>query len=76
MRASEDHIYLLADSPDEQPPYKAVRDLMRRSAQIAHVQNPALDVKSLWADAYLVVSPGRPLEQDEIQQFIQFERTL
>jgi REP element-mobilizing transposase RayT len=76
MRASEDHIYLLADSPDEQPPYKAVRELMRRSAQIAHVQNPALDVKSLWADAYLVVSPGRPLEQDEIQQFIQFERTL
>jgi CheY-like chemotaxis protein len=76
LRASEDHIYLLADSPDEQPPYKAVRELMRRSAQIAHVQNPALDVKLLWADAYLVVSPGRPLEQDEIQQFIQFERTL
>ncbi len=76
LRASEDHIYLLADSPDEQPPYVAVRELMRRSAQIAHVQNPALDAKSLWADAYLVVTPGRTLEDDEIQQFIQFERML
>lgn len=74
MRASEDHVYLLADAPDEQPPYVAVRELMRRSAQIAHVQNPSLDAHALWAEAYLVVTPGRPLETDEIQQFIQFER--
>ena len=74
MRASDDHVYLLADSPDEQPPYVAVRELMRRSAQIAHVQNPSLDARALWAEAYLVVTPGRSLEADEIQQFIQFER--
>ena len=76
MKASDDHVYLLADSPDEQPPYMAVRELMRRSAQIAQVQNPALDARALWAEAYLVVTPGRTLEADEIQQFIQFERML
>ncbi|MFN8378135.1 MAG: response regulator [Anaerolineae bacterium] len=76
MKAIEDHVYLLADSPDEQPPYVAVRELMRRSAQIAYVQNPSLDARALWADAYLVVTPGRSLEADEIQQFIQFERML
>ncbi len=76
LRASDDHIYMLAEAPDEQPPYVAVRELMRRSAQIAHVQDPAIDPETLWADAYLVVTPGRPLEQDEIQQFIQFERMV
>ena len=76
MRASEDHIYLFAESPDTQPPYVAVRELMRRSAQIAHVQNPSLDARALWSDAYLVVTPGRSLDAEEIQQFIQFERML
>lgn len=76
LRASDDHVYMLAEAPDEQPPYVAVRELMRRSAQIAHAHNPAIDPATLWADAYLVVTPGRPLDQDEIQQFIQFERMV
>jgi DNA-binding NarL/FixJ family response regulator/REP element-mobilizing transposase RayT len=74
LQAREDYIYLLANVPGETPPYELIRDLKRRSADIAHAQNPSLSQDRLWADSYLVVTPGRPLDQDEIQQFINFER--
>lgn len=74
IHAKNDYVYLLADVPGEVPPYEIVRDLKRRSAHIAHAQNPTLDPDVLWADSYLVVTPGRKLDDDEIQQFIEFER--
>ena len=76
LQAKEEYIYLLAEVPGETPPYDVVRDLKRRAALIAHDLNPTLDPDTLWADSYLVVTPGRQLESDEIQQFIQFERML
>lgn len=74
LRVEEDYIYLLADVPGETMPFEIVRDLKRRSAEIAHAQNPAFDPDLLWSDGYLVVAPGRPLDVDEIQGFISFER--
>jgi DNA-binding NarL/FixJ family response regulator/REP element-mobilizing transposase RayT len=74
LQAKEDFVYLLANVPGDIPPYEIVRDLKRRSADIAHRQNPALKPDTLWADGYLVVTPGRQLDVDEIQQFINFER--
>lgn len=74
LQAKEDFVYLLANIPGDIPPYEIVRDLKRRSADIAHRQNPALKPDTLWADGYLVVTPGRQLDVDEIQQFINFER--
>jgi CheY-like chemotaxis protein/REP element-mobilizing transposase RayT len=74
LRAREDYVYVLANVPGETPPYELIRDLKRRSAEIAHAQNPALNRDTLWADSYLVVTPGRQLDEDEIQQFINFER--
>ena len=41
LQVREDYVYLLADVPGEDPAYKIVRDLKRRSAEIAHAQNPA-----------------------------------
>jgi DNA-binding NarL/FixJ family response regulator/REP element-mobilizing transposase RayT len=76
IHAKDEYVYLLAEVPGEIPPYEIVRDLKKRSAHIAHAQNPSLDPDSLWADSYLVVTPGRKLDDDEIQQFIQFERML
>jgi CheY-like chemotaxis protein/REP element-mobilizing transposase RayT len=76
LQAKEEYVYLLADIPGETPPYDVIRDLKRRAALIAHDLNPTLDPDTLWADSYLVVMPGRRLESDEIQQFIQFERML
>jgi REP element-mobilizing transposase RayT/DNA-binding NarL/FixJ family response regulator len=74
LQAKTDFVYLLANIPGDMPPYEIVRDLKRRSAEIAHRQNPALKPDTLWADGYLVVTPGRQLDMDEIRQFINFER--
>jgi DNA-binding NarL/FixJ family response regulator/REP element-mobilizing transposase RayT len=74
LTVRDEFVYLLADVPGETPQYEIIRDLKRRSADIARKQNPSLGKSDLWADSYLVVSPGRELAEDEIQQFIQFER--
>lgn len=74
LQVHEDYVYLLADVPGEEPAYQIMRDLKRRSAALAHAQNPAYTDNGLWADGYLVVTPGRDLDTEEIQQFINFER--
>jgi REP element-mobilizing transposase RayT len=76
LRVQDEFIYIHADVPGETPPYEVVRDLKHRAFEIARKQNPALAKASLWADGYLVVAPGRELGEDEIQQFIQFERMI
>lgn len=75
LQVHEDFVYLLADVPGEEPAYKIMRELKRRSAALAHAQNAAYTDNGLWADGYLVVTPGRDLDVEEIQQFINFERT-
>ncbi len=75
LQVQDDYVYLLADIPGENPPYQVIRDLKRRSAEIATKTNPDLSA-NLWADSYLIVAPGRPLEEDEIHQFINFERMV
>jgi REP element-mobilizing transposase RayT len=74
LQVHEDYVYLLADVPGEDPAYQIIRDLKRRSAEIAHAQNSSFVSDGLWADSYLVVTPGRELDTEEIQQFISFER--
>jgi DNA-binding NarL/FixJ family response regulator/REP element-mobilizing transposase RayT len=74
LQVHEDYVYMLADVPGEELPYQTVRELKRRSAEIAHAQNPAYAPERLWANSYLVVTPGRELDQEEIQQFINFDR--
>jgi REP element-mobilizing transposase RayT len=74
LHAGEDNVYLLADVPGDAPAQQIVRDLKRRSADIAHAQNPTLDPTTLWADSYFVLTPGRELDMDEIAEFINFER--
>jgi REP element-mobilizing transposase RayT/CheY-like chemotaxis protein len=80
IRAEDDFVYILAQVPDDTPPYEVIRDLKRRSAEIvreiARRQNQRLDPASLWADSYLIVTPGRPLDMEEIQEYIRFERML
>ncbi|MEP7291631.1 MAG: transposase, partial [Chloroflexota bacterium] len=74
LQVRDDFVYLFADIPGEEVAFKIVRDLKRRAAEIAHAQNPANSPDSLWSDGYLVVTPGRELDAEEIQQFITFER--
>jgi REP element-mobilizing transposase RayT len=70
----EDYIYLLANVPGEVSTHDLMRDLQQRSARIAQAQNPEILPDELWADGYLVLAPGRALQMDEIQGFINFQR--
>jgi REP element-mobilizing transposase RayT len=74
LQVRDDYVYLFAEVPGDDPAFQIVRDLKRRSAEIAHAQNAAYDPRTLWSDGYLVVTPGRELDAEEIQQFITFER--
>lgn len=76
LHVRDDHIYLLAQVPGETPPFAVIRDLKRRTGEIAARQLRRADAASLWADSYLVVTPGRPLDMEEIAEYIRFERML
>jgi DNA-binding NarL/FixJ family response regulator len=74
LEVHEDFVYLYAGVPGEAPSHEIIRDLKRRSAEIAHAQNPDLTPQLLWADAYLILAPGRELQTEEILEFINFQR--
>ena len=69
----QDFVYLYADAPGRASPESLVRTVMDRSRSIACSEDKALP-KDLWADAYLVLQPGRELSERELQNFLQFAR--
>ncbi len=69
----QDFIYLYADAPGRASPESLVRTVMDRSRSIACSEDQALP-DDLWADAYLVLQPGRRLSERELQNFLQFAR--
>ena len=76
LQVREDYIYLLAEVPDDKPSNAVIRDLKQRSAEIAFRQDNNLTPQMLWADSYLILSPGRELAPEEIQEFIDFQRMM
>ncbi len=68
-----DFIYLYADVPGRASPDALIRDVMERSRQIACAEDQALP-DDLWADAYLVLQPGRAISDRELGRFLQFAR--
>ena len=69
----QDFIYLYADAPGRASPEALVRTVMDRSRSIACSEDKALP-DDLWADAYLVLQPGRELSERELRNFLQFAR--
>lgn len=69
-----DFIYLYADVPGRASPDALIRDVMERSRQIACAEDQALP-HDLWADAYLVLQPGRAISDRELGRFLQFARS-
>lgn len=69
----QDFIYLYADAPGRASPESLVRTVMDRSRSIACSEDKALP-DDLWADAYLVLQPGRELSERELRNFLQFAR--
>ena len=68
-----DFIYLRADVPGRASPDALVRTVMERARQIACSEDATLP-DDLWADAYLVLQPGRDMSERELQRFLQFAR--
>ncbi len=69
----QDFIYLRADAPVRASPEALVRTVMERAQQIACSEDEALP-QDLWADAYLVLQPGREMSERELERFLQFVR--
>jgi len=74
LDVEEDYVYMVAGVPGDVPPQEVVRELQERSARIATKANTTLKPESLWAESYFVLSPGRELNLQEIQQYINFYR--
>ncbi|MCY3834292.1 MAG: hypothetical protein OXG85_14865 [Chloroflexi bacterium] len=68
-----DFIYLCADVPGQASPDALVRTVMDQARAIACAEDRALP-QDLWADAYLVLQPGRDMSERELQRFLQFAR--
>ena len=71
----QDFIYLYADAPGRASPESLIRTVRDRSRNIACSEDKALP-DNLWADAYLVLQPGRELSERELQNFLQFRPPL
>ncbi|MEZ4671507.1 MAG: transposase [Anaerolineae bacterium] len=76
LQVREDYVYLLAEVPDDKSSNTLIRELKQRSAEIAFQQDNSLTPQMLWADSYLILSPGREMLPEEIQEFIDFQRMM
>ena len=74
LEVQEDYVYIVGSVPGDEPPQSLVRNLQQRAGRIAVAQNPGLNPDTLWAESYFVLSPGRELNVQEIQQYINFYR--
>jgi CheY-like chemotaxis protein len=74
VEVAEDYVYVLGHMPAERLQPELAADLKQRAAQIVHAVDASIDPTTLWAGGYMVVSPGRPLEPDEIREYVDFER--
>ncbi len=76
LQVQDEYIYLYAQVPSETPSYTIIKELKQRAATIAKKQDVNLEPQALWADSYLVLSPGREIAPDEIQEFLDFQRMM
>lgn len=72
VEVTQGYVYIVLDLPSNEVPQNALQLLQQCAAQIAHQQDPYLDVEHLWADSYLMVAPGRRLSNHEILRYINF----
>lgn len=74
LTVAEDYVYLWADAPLAQSAQAHLHMLMQESAQHIADALPQTNASTLWADAYLMVTPGHALPVDDLQAFINFVR--
>jgi REP element-mobilizing transposase RayT len=74
LDVQEDYIYLYAEVPGETAPNELIREVMNRTAELIEYHNQGFNTRELWADSYLVLTPGRAMDIEDIQRFIVFSR--
>ena len=74
LQVYEDYVYLMVGVPDDEIAQEIIRDLKEFSAKIVAQIDPVPNDSTLWADSYCFLTPGREMTQEEIQDFINFER--
>ncbi len=77
--AQPDYLSLVISIPPAETPSEVVQWLMAETAQKLLAARPGLapgpEAESgLWADAYYIIAPGRPLTSEEISRFIRYQR--
>lgn len=74
MDVQEDYVYIFADVPSNPSPHERISNLMSSASDYARQVDSAQANGNLWASGYLVLSPGRQMSPEEVQQFIRFAR--
>ena len=74
LQVYEDYVYLMIGVPDDETAQEIISEMKEFSARIVAQIDPVPDESQLWADSYCFLTPGREMTQDEIQDFINFER--
>jgi hypothetical protein len=70
----QDFVYVYGDMPVSFKANQVIQDLMQSSAAIINSKIGDVDTATLWDDSYLVLQPGREMNMEEIQRFINFAR--
>lgn len=74
MEVHQDFVYFYGDMPVSYDIKTVIRDLMQSTAALVGNESDNTDGATLWDDSYLVLQPGRKVEIEEIQRFINFVR--
>ena len=74
LMVQDEFIYLVGDVPVKVDSKTAIDHIMQMSAQIFNDWWDEIDPATIWHDSYLVLQPGRMLDTEEIQRFINFAR--
>jgi CheY-like chemotaxis protein len=74
VEVHQDFVYVYGDMPVHFNAKQVIHELMQLSAAIVSLKTGDVDTAMLWNDSYLVLQPGREMNMEEIQRFINFAR--
>lgn len=75
MNVHADFVYVYCDVQTTYLASEVIAELKRISAEAACSRRPEWSPDTLWADAYMVLMPGRELGSDEVESFLTFTRS-
>lgn len=75
MNVHADFVYVYCDVQTTYLASEVIAELKRISAEAACSRRPEWTPDDLWADAYMVLMPGRELGSDEVESFLTFTRS-